>query len=88
MITQGDRKVEILKDGWTVVTADGKLAAHFEHTIAVTDDGPRILTLRDYGEHPDVAKYVPVPSGCRPTNGSSSRRSPDSGQKKRGGQGG
>jgi methionyl aminopeptidase len=59
MITQGDRKVEILKDGWTVVTADGKLAAHFEHTIAVTEDGPRILTLRDYGEHPDVAKYVP-----------------------------
>ena len=40
MITEGDRKVEILKDGWTVVTADGKLAAHFEHTIAVTEDGP------------------------------------------------
>jgi methionyl aminopeptidase len=59
MITLGDRKVEILKDGWTVVTADGKLAAHFEHTIAVTDDGPKILTLRNFGEHPDVAKYVP-----------------------------
>ncbi|HTV92495.1 MAG TPA: type I methionyl aminopeptidase [Verrucomicrobiae bacterium] len=59
MITQGDRKVEILKDGWTVVTADGKLAAHFEHTIAVTEDGPRILTLRTFGEHPDAAKYVP-----------------------------
>ena len=59
MITLGDRKVEILKDGWTVVTADGKLAAHFEHTIAVTEDGPRILTLRNFGEHPDVAKYVP-----------------------------
>jgi methionyl aminopeptidase len=59
MITLGDRKVEILKDGWTVVTADGKLAAHFEHTIAVTEDGPRILTLRTFGEHPEAAKYVP-----------------------------
>jgi len=59
MITQGGRAVEILKDGWTVVTADGKLAAHFEHTIAVTEDGPKILTLRTFGEHPDAAKYVP-----------------------------
>ena len=59
MITQGTHEVEILKDGWTVVTADGKLAAHFEHTIAVTDGGPKILTLRNFGEHPDVAKYVP-----------------------------
>jgi methionyl aminopeptidase len=47
MITEGTYDVETLKDGWTVVTADGKLAAHFEHTIALTDDGPRILTLRD-----------------------------------------
>lgn len=59
MITEGHYGVETLKDGWTVVTADGKLAAHFEHTIAVTDDGPKILTLRDIGEHPDVAKYRP-----------------------------
>ena len=59
MITQGDYKVKILKDGWTVVTADGKLAAHFEHTIAVTQGGPRILTLRQIGEHPDVEKYRP-----------------------------
>ncbi|MBV9271782.1 MAG: M24 family metallopeptidase, partial [Candidatus Eremiobacteraeota bacterium] len=59
MITQGNPAVRILKDGWTVVTADGKLAAHFEHTIAITDDGPKILTLRDIGEHPDVAKYRP-----------------------------
>jgi methionyl aminopeptidase len=47
MITEGVYDVETLKDGWTVVTADGKLAAHFEHTVALTDDGPRILTLRD-----------------------------------------
>ena len=59
MITEGSYEVEILKDGWTVVTADGKLAAHFEHTIAVTEDGPKILTLRDFGEHPDVARYRP-----------------------------
>jgi methionyl aminopeptidase len=59
MITEGHYAVKTLKDGWTVVTSDGKLAAHFEHTIAVTDDGPKILTLRDIGEHPDVAKYRP-----------------------------
>jgi methionyl aminopeptidase len=59
MITQGHYAVETLQDGWTVVTADGKLAAHFEHTVAITDEGPKILTLRDIGEHPDVAKYRP-----------------------------
>jgi len=59
MITQGNYKVEILKDGWTVVTADGKLAAHFEHTIAVTEDGPKILTLRGFGEHPEAERYRP-----------------------------
>ena len=60
MITEGTFDVETLKDGWTVVTADGKLAAHFEHTIALTDDGPRILTLRenDFMEL-DVARYRP-----------------------------
>ncbi|MBV8152865.1 MAG: type I methionyl aminopeptidase [Candidatus Eremiobacteraeota bacterium] len=60
MITQGAHAVKILKDGWTVVTADGKLAAHFEHTIAVTDDGPKILTLRDFAEHPDADRYRPA----------------------------
>lgn len=59
MITQGGPKVRILEDGWTVVTADGKLAAHFEHTIAVTDAGPRILTLRDFDEDPDGERYRP-----------------------------
>ncbi|MDX6219602.1 MAG: methionyl aminopeptidase, partial [Frankiales bacterium] len=32
------------KDGWSIVTADGKRSAHFEHTVAITDDGPEILT--------------------------------------------
>ncbi|MDQ6826226.1 MAG: type I methionyl aminopeptidase [Candidatus Eremiobacteraeota bacterium] len=59
MITEGSFTVETLKDGWTVVTADGKLAAHFEHTIAITDEGPRILTLRDIAEHDDVERYRP-----------------------------
>ncbi len=45
MITMGHYKTRTLADKWTIVTADGSLAAHFEHTIAVTKDGPRILTL-------------------------------------------
>ncbi|HEV2007001.1 MAG TPA: type I methionyl aminopeptidase, partial [Candidatus Limnocylindrales bacterium] len=44
MFTLGTGDAEILDDGWTVVTADGSMAAHFEHTIAVTDHGPEILT--------------------------------------------
>ncbi len=59
MITEGTWEVATLDDGWTVVTEDGKLAAHFEHTIAITDHGPKILTLRDVAEHPDVARYRP-----------------------------
>lgn len=46
MLTLGTRKTLILDDGWTVVTADGTRAAHWEHTVVVTDDGPRILTAR------------------------------------------
>jgi methionyl aminopeptidase len=60
MITEGTHEVATLEDNWTVVTEDGKLAAHFEHTIAITDDGPKILTLRDVAEHPDVAMYRPA----------------------------
>lgn len=44
MVVAGDWQTEVLSDGWTVVTADGKLSAHFEHTIAVTENGPEILT--------------------------------------------
>lgn len=48
MITQGSYDVRELDDGWTVVTADGGLAAHFEHTIAITEHGgPEILTRQD-----------------------------------------
>ncbi|RMG22821.1 MAG: type I methionyl aminopeptidase [Armatimonadetes bacterium] len=45
MVNAGTWKVKTLSDGWTVVTADGSLSAHFEHTIAVTEDGPMVLTL-------------------------------------------
>ena len=44
MITEGSRAIKQLSDGWTVKTKDGKLAAHFEHTIAITPSGPQILT--------------------------------------------
>ena len=45
MLTLGTRRTRILDDEWTVVTTDGSRAAHWEHTVAVTDDGPRVLTL-------------------------------------------
>jgi methionyl aminopeptidase len=44
MINIGTYKTKVLKDGWTVVTADGKSSAHFEHSIAITDDGCKVLT--------------------------------------------
>ena len=45
MVNAGGADVRSLDDGWTVVTADGSLSAHFEHTVAVTHDGPQVLTL-------------------------------------------
>ena len=47
MINEGTHHTRVLGDKWTVVTADGKLSAHFEHTVAITPDGPRILTVCD-----------------------------------------
>jgi methionyl aminopeptidase len=44
MINLGTEKVKVLEDGWTVVTLDGRPSAHFEHTIAITPEGPEILT--------------------------------------------
>jgi methionyl aminopeptidase len=49
MITMGSPKVQVLLDKWTVVTADGLPAAHFEHTIAITDDEPLVLTRGEKG---------------------------------------
>ncbi len=45
MINAGKPDVKVLKDGWTAVTVDGSYSAHFEHTVAITKDGPVILTL-------------------------------------------
>ena len=45
MVNVGGVGTTLLDDGWSVVTADGSLSAHFEHTIAVTDDGPEVLTV-------------------------------------------
>lgn len=45
MVNAGGPDTEQLEDGWSVVTADGRLSAHFEHTIAVTDDGPEVFTV-------------------------------------------
>jgi methionyl aminopeptidase len=45
MTCVGSAETTVLDDGWTVVTVDGSLSAHWEHTIAITDDGPAILTL-------------------------------------------
>lgn len=47
MVNAGRHDVKILKDGWTVVTQDGSLSAHFEHTILITDGEPEILTWLD-----------------------------------------
>ncbi|HZT77517.1 MAG TPA: type I methionyl aminopeptidase [Vicinamibacterales bacterium] len=52
MVNAGKPAVKVLSDGWTAVTRDGSLSAHFEHTVAVTADGPWILTARE----------VPVPA--------------------------
>jgi len=47
MVAMGRPEVKVLGDGWTAVTKDGSLAAHFEHTIALTANGPLVLTLLD-----------------------------------------
>lgn len=47
MVNLGTEKVKVLRDGWTVITADKKVSAHFEHSIAVTADGPLVLSKRD-----------------------------------------
>ena len=46
MVAMGKPETKVLRDGWTAVTRDGSLAAHFEHTVAVTASGPRVLTAR------------------------------------------
>lgn len=57
MVNSGGSKVVLLDDGWTVVTADGKPSAHFEHTVLITQNGPEILTVPE-GKSEAVAKKL------------------------------
>ena len=45
MVNMGNYDVKVMPDGWTVLTKDGSLSAHFEHTVAITTDGPQIMTM-------------------------------------------
>ena len=51
MVCAGDWRVRVLKDGWTTVTEDGSLAAHYENSILITEDGPEILTVTEDGAY-------------------------------------
>ncbi len=56
MIAIGDWRVEILSDNWTAVTQDRSLSAHYEHTVAVTENGPQILSSLEEDQSPARAK--------------------------------
>ena len=73
MITRGTRMNSELADGWTVVTADGSRAAHFEHTVAITPDGPWVLTATE-DLHPERIDASPQrqPSPAAPHTGQAS----------------
>ncbi|MGB8382766.1 MAG: type I methionyl aminopeptidase, partial [Dermatophilaceae bacterium] len=60
MITLGDAATRVLSDEWTVVSVDGSWAAHFEHTVAVTEQGPWVLTAHDGG----AAKLAELGAPC------------------------
>jgi methionyl aminopeptidase len=60
MVTLGRPAVKVLGDGWTAVTRDGSLAAHFEHTVAITEGGPDVLTVAGAGGAADGAAVVPT----------------------------
>jgi methionyl aminopeptidase len=50
MLNMGEKEIKTERDHWTIVTADGKPSAHFEHTVAVTEKGPFVLTCGPNGE--------------------------------------
>jgi methionyl aminopeptidase len=58
MITMGSPETRNLADQWTVATADGSLSAHWEHTVAILDDGPWVLTAVDGGRAELAARGV------------------------------
>jgi methionyl aminopeptidase len=57
MLNLGCDEVKVLADQWTVITADRKPSAHFEHSIAITEDGPFILTLPEGVPQPYVSSF-------------------------------
>jgi methionyl aminopeptidase len=71
MVTMGSWEVRILDDGWTAVTKDGSLAAHFEHTVAVTEAGPDVLTSKGASTPPSEP-----PPGQDCAGKASARRTP------------
>ena len=58
MVTERECGIRILADGWTAPTTDGSLAAHYEHTVAITNDGPRILTAVNQEPHKNLDPIV------------------------------
>lgn len=66
MVTYGSPDTEVLDDNWTVVTADGSRASHWEHTVAVTEDGPWVLTAADGGAAEFAALGIASPAAQRP----------------------
>jgi methionyl aminopeptidase len=74
MVMLGGAETVLLDDGWTVVTADGSRAAHFEHTVAITDDGPWVLTAEDAGAS-GFARYPGTTDGSL---GDTRKKDPDS----------
>jgi methionyl aminopeptidase len=64
MLVLGDRHTRLRDDGWTVVSADGTPAAHFEHTVAITADGPWVLTAADGGRSGLAAITEPARTGA------------------------
>lgn len=62
MVTLGSARTHVLEDEWTVVTADGSRASHWEHSVALTEDGPWVLTALDGGAAQFAAAGVPSPA--------------------------
>ena len=57
-VNLGGRAVQMLSDGWTAVTLDGKISAHYEHTVAITADGPWVLTEPDEADVTDEERFI------------------------------
>ena len=66
MVTLGSESVRVASDDWTVVTQDGSMSAHWEHTVAITKDGPWVLTAADGGAAELARMGVSSPASSRP----------------------